>query len=233
MTFNQIKMALYATYLTNYFGFQLKKASSSEDKKRISIEYSKTLLSKLNITINVLNPQQIPFDGQYLLASNHRSIIDPLIIEIAVENSKIFGHWISKKELYNSFFFGLFVKNAGTILVDREKKQMRGFFNDIKKCVGKGESIYIFPEGTRNKTDYALTEFQGGAQMIALKNRIKILPVYIRSQANDILMSSLKNGRESYTIDVEFGELIDLSDRTYSLEEAYKKSFNLKVQKDI
>jgi len=227
MTFNQIKMALYATYLTNYFGFQLKKANSSEEKKRIRTEYSRTLLDKLHININVLNPEKIPQEGQYLLASNHRSIIDPLIIELAVEKSQLFGHWISKKELYNSFFFGLFVKNAGTILVDREKKQMGGFFSDIKNCVAKGDSIYIFPEGTRNKTEKALTEFQGGAQMIALKNRIKILPVYIKTEANSVLMNSLKSGEEFYTIDVEFGDLIDPKDRTISLEEAYKQSFNL------
>ena len=227
MTFNQIKMALYATYLTNYFGFQLKRATSSEEKKRIRTEYSKTLLSKLNIAINVLNPEKIPRDGQYLLASNHRSIIDPLIIEIAVENSKLFGHWISKKELYNSFFFGLFVKNAGTILVDRKKKQMSGFFSDVKECVKNGDSIYIFPEGTRNKTDETLAKFQGGAHMIALKNRIKILPIYIKSQANDILMASLKDGKNSYIIDVEFGELIDPKNRTLSLEEAYKSNFNI------
>ena len=57
-----------------------------------------------------------------------RSIIDPPIIEVALKHTTIFGPWISKKELYNSFFFGLFVRNAGSILLDREKSQMRNNF---------------------------------------------------------------------------------------------------------
>ena len=227
MTFNQITMALYATYLTNYFGFKLTKVLNALEKKRIRIEYSATLLSKLNIKINVINPQKVPLDGQYLLVSNHRSVIDPLIVEQAVKNSTLFGHWIAKKELYNSFFFGTFVRNAGTILVDREETKMSGFFKDIKTHVKDGDSIYIFPEGTRNKTENPIGEFQGGAQIIALKNRLPILPMYIRTQANDILMASLKSGSESFVIDIEIGDIIDPKDRSLSLEDAYKKQFNI------
>lgn len=98
-------MAIYATYLTNKYGFKLKKAKNSEERIKLREEYSKKLLSKLNISIEVVNKELLPQDGQYLLISNHRSIIDPLIIELALENSNINGFWVSKKELYNSFFF--------------------------------------------------------------------------------------------------------------------------------
>jgi len=228
MTLNQIKIALYATYLTNYCGFKLKKITSTVEKKRIRIEYATKILSKLNIKINVINPQKIPLDGQYLLVSNHRSVIDPLIVDIAVKNSTLFGHWIAKKELHNSFFFGSFVRSAGTILVDREEAQMSNFFKDIKTQVKNGNSIYIFPEGTRNKTLNPIGEFQGGAQIIAMKNRLPILPIYIKTQANDILMASLKSGTESFVVDVEFGNIIDPKDRTLTLQEVYKKEFNIK-----
>jgi len=227
MTINQISKALYATYLTNRFGFQLKKAVSYQAKKKLRLEYSQTLLSHLNISINVINPQKIPHDGQFLLVSNHRSVIDPLIIEIAIKDSQLFGNWIAKKELYNSFFFGTFVRNAGTILVDREKAQMSSFFNEVKKGVKEGASIFIFPEGTRNKINNTVAEFQGGAQMIALKNRLQILPVYIKTQANDILMASLKDGKKTFSINIEIGELIDPKDRTLTLQERYQKEFNI------
>ena len=99
MTLNQVLKAIYATYLTNYFGFKLKKTSDKKEKKNLRLEYSKTLLSKLNIDVNIINPQKIPQDGQYLLISNHRSVIDPLIVEIAVENSELFGDWIAKRAI--------------------------------------------------------------------------------------------------------------------------------------
>ena len=220
-------MAIYATYITNYYGFKLKKATSSEQRKKIRTKYSNVLLNKLKLDVKVLNPEKIPKDGQFLLLSNHRSVIDPLIIEIATQNSKIFGHWISKKELYHSFFFGTFVQNAGTILLDRDASQMGGFFSDIKECVKAGDSIYIFPEGARNKTDAEITEFKDGSHIIAIKNRLNMLPVFIRTNANDQLMASLKDGKNHRVIEVEFGDIIEYKDKSLPLQEAYKKQFNL------
>lgn len=227
MTFNQVKMAIYSIFLTNYYGFKLKKAVSSEEKKVIRTEYSQKLLDKLNLHVKVINKEKLPKEGQFLLVSNHRSIIDPLIIELATQDTKLFGHWISKKELYNSSFFGVFVRNAGTILLDRESSQMSGFFKDIKECTKKGDSIYIFPEGTRNKGEQSIQEFKDGSQIIAVKNRLPILPVYIRSQANERLMASLQGEKKSRALEIEIGDIIDYKDRTLPLQEAYKKQFNL------
>ncbi len=226
MTFNQLKMAIFATYITNLYGYRLRKSNSLE-KKRIRIEYANRMLSKLNIEIKVINKDKIPEDGQYLLVSNHRTIIDPTIIEVALENKKLFGHWISKKELYDSFFFGLFVRNAGTILLDREKSQMGGFFKEIKAVVKDGDSIYIFPEGTRNKSDEILGEFKDGSQLIAMRNRIDILPVYIRNRADNILANAIKDSSIRRIIEVEFGDLISYKDRELPFQETYKNRFNI------
>ncbi len=220
-------MAIYAAYLTNYYGFKLKKATTVEEKKSLRINYAQILLGKLKLNIKVINQDKIPKDGQFLLVSNHRSVIDPLIVEIALQNSSIFGHWISKKELYNSFFFGLFVRNGGSVLLDREKTNMSSFFTEIKACTKKGDSIFIFPEGTRNKSEKDLGKFKSGSQIIAVKNRLNILPVFIRSNANGQLISSLKNGEEERTLEIEIGDIIEYKDKSKTLEEAYKSQFNL------
>jgi 1-acyl-sn-glycerol-3-phosphate acyltransferase len=220
-------MALYATYLTNYYGFKLKKVTASKEKKELRQQYAQKLLKKLNIEVNVINPEKLPKNGKFLLLCNHRSIIDPVIIEILMQQSTVYGHWIAKKELYNSFFFGTFVRNGGTILIDRETKQMGGFFGDIKQCVKEGHSVFIFPEGTRNKSNADLAPFQGGAQLIALKNRLPILPVFIRTQANDVLMCAIKSGKSRQYIDVVVGDVIAYNNREITLEDAYRKQFNL------
>ncbi|WP_373071555.1 lysophospholipid acyltransferase family protein [Sulfurimonas sp.] len=227
MTFNQLKMAIYATYLTNIYGYKLTKVSDVQDKKKLRTEYSNRLLSKLNIEIKVINEDKIPKDGQYLLLSNHRTIIDPSIVEIATQNSNIYGHWIAKKELYNSFFFGMFVRNAGTILLDRESSQMSGFFKDIRKVVKSGDSVYIFPEGTRNQTDDVLGEFKGGAEKIAKMNKIDMLPAFIRGRADQTLKDAIRDSSEHRVIEIEFGDLISYEDNIDSIEELYKQRFNL------
>jgi len=219
-------MAFYATYLTNKFGWLLKKVKTSTEKMDLRLEYSHTLLKKLNINVTVLNPEKLPSDGNYLLISNHRSIVDPLIIEQALETTKVRGYWVAKKELYNSFFFGTFTRNAGTILLDREAASMSGFFKDTKAVVKEGHSIFIFPEGTRNKENISLSSFKEGARLIALKNRLPILPVFIKTHANDVLKEAINKRTKNLNIDVEIGEIIEYKDKT-PLEENYRKMFGL------
>ncbi|MBL0708216.1 MAG: 1-acyl-sn-glycerol-3-phosphate acyltransferase [Sulfurimonas sp.] len=228
MTFKQIKKAIYATYITNLYGYKLKKINNDIERKKIRFEYCFKVLTKLDLEVKVINPQKIPQDGQFLIVSNHKSVIDALIIDVALQNSKIFGYWVSKKELYNSFFFGLFVRNAGTIFLDREASNMSGFFKDVKSVVKKGQSISIFPEGTRLKGDLALGEFKEGSKIIAVKNRLDILPIYIKNNANYILMESLKGKNKVRTLEIEFGDIIGYKDRSKSLQQQYKEQFNIK-----
>jgi 1-acyl-sn-glycerol-3-phosphate acyltransferase len=226
LNFNQIKQLFYALYLTNSFGFKLKKTKDPLEKKKIRLAYSKAQLDVLNIEVKVENAEKLPNEGQYLLVSNHRTIIDPPLIEIALENTKIFGLWVSKKELYNSFFFGLFVRNAGSILIDREKSQMSGFFADVKKGVKEGNSIFIFPEGTRNKTDAPLAAFKEGSRIIALKNRLPMLPVYIKGNAAEVLKEALKDSSKKREITVIIGDIIDYKEKG-DLETLYRERFSL------
>ena len=176
LTLNQIKKALYALYLTNKFGFKLRRESCADKRTQLRLAYAETLLSDLNLRVDVKGAKKVNQGQQYLIVSNHRSAIDPLIIEIALKNKGINSLWIAKKELYNSFFFGMFTRNAGTILLDRESSQMGYFFKEIKLNVAKGYSISVFPEGTRNKSKDTLAEFKAGSQVIAMKNRLPILP---------------------------------------------------------
>ena len=225
MTLHSIKMGIYSLLLTNYYGLKLKKVTTQEEKKRLRFDYSETLLKKLKIAVEVKNQERL-IDGQYLILSNHRGIIDPLILEIALEKSNIYGVWVSKKELYNSPFFGIFVRNAGSILLDREKSQMSGFFADVKEAVKEGASVFIFPEGTRNKTKEKLLEFKEGFRIIALKNRLPILPVFIRTQTHEALSNALADKKLEQTITIEIGELIDYKERG-NIQEIYEEMFNI------
>ncbi|MCW8821911.1 MAG: 1-acyl-sn-glycerol-3-phosphate acyltransferase [Sulfurovum sp.] len=226
MTFNAIKQLVYGLYLTNSFGYRLKKTKDPMEKKRLRLAYSKAQLDTLHISVKIENPEKLPQSGQYLVLINHKSIIDPPIVEVTLKDTEIFGPWVSKKELYNSFFFGLFVRNAGSILLDREKSQMSGFFADVKNAVKRGESIFIFPEGTRNKTDESLTAFKEGSRIIALKNRLPILPLYIKTDADKILKNALEDSQLEQEVTIVIGDIIDYKEKK-SLELLYRQMFSL------
>ena len=232
MNINQISKAIYATFLTNKFGFKLKATDSSTEKIKLRTDYAATLLGKLKIDVEVIGKEKLDKTKQYLLISNHRSVIDPLIIELAMKGTGIYGHWISKKELYNSFFFGMFTRNAGTILLDRSSSQMSSFFKNTKECVAQGDSIFVFPEGTRTKDDSRLSEFKDGSQLSAVKNRLDILPMYIKNDSNSALKQALSRKPKRSTVIIEIGDVISYKDRSMSLEEAYRHMFNIDERRE-
>ena len=227
MTLHKIRLAIYSLFLTNLFGFKLKRVNNSLDKKSLRVEYSQTLFNRLKVSVDVKNMEKLPSNGQYLLLSNHRGIIDPLVIEIALKDTDIYGLWISKKELYNSPFFGVFVRNGGAILLDRDNNKKGGFFTDIKFNVKRGNSIFIFPEGTRNKSDKPLIEFKDGFRVIALRNKLPILPVYIRTRTDEVLGNLLNDKDREERITIEIGDIIEYKQKG-NLEKIYKKQFEIK-----
>jgi len=218
-------MVIYAFFINNYYGFKLKKASLHSQKKELRVKYSLQLLSKLNIKVKVKNIENLPIDGQFLLICNHRSILDPLIVEVALKETNIFGLWISKKELSSSLFFGSFIRNGGAILLNKQGVSMSDSFKEIKAYVNGGDSIFIFPEGTRNKENTRLSNFKGGTQLIALKNKLPILPVYIRTDADTALQSAIQNNKP-LEIEVDIGALIDCKNKL-NLEQIYRSRFGI------
>jgi len=226
LNLKQIKIAIYALYLTNIFGFKLKKAATNSAKKGLRVEYAETLFSSLNIEVITTGLEKFDPDGQYLLLSNHRSIIDPCIIELALKKTNVLGLWVAKKELYNSFFFGKFVRNGGAVLLDRDSKTMSQFFKSIKEGLSNHSSICVFPEGTRNKQGTGLAQFKNGSQLIAVKNKLPMLPVHIKTNSNEILHAAINKREKDLRIEIEFGDIIDYRDRSMSLEQAYRKMFN-------
>ena len=70
------------------------------------------------------------------------------------------------------------------------------------------------------------TEFKKGPQLIAVKNKLPILPVHIKTNANEILHTAIKKREKGLLIEIEFGDIIDYKDRTMSLEQAYREMFD-------
>ena len=227
MNLNKIKYLIYGFFLTRKYGNKLQNTSNPMEKKRLRLEYAKIFFSKLNIIVTIENKEKIPSKGQYLIFSNHRSILDPLAIDIILEKSTIFGLWVAKKELFDSPMLGKAVTHGGCIQLDREEKDTKLFFSDIKEGLSNGSSICIFPEGTRNKTNKDLLEFKNGVRIIAIKNKLSLLPIYIKSNASEVLEQALLDNSIQREITIVVGDIISHTDKR-DLETSYRAMFNLK-----
>jgi 1-acyl-sn-glycerol-3-phosphate acyltransferase len=124
------------------------------------------------------SPQLDP-EQNYIFVANHQSYLDiPMILSAFPLH---FPRFLAKESLFRIPFFGPGMRKLGHLPVNREnrRKGMEGI-NDAVRRAGSGESILIFPEGTRNESDGGtLQDFQIGAFLIALKSGLPVVPVIV------------------------------------------------------
>jgi 1-acyl-sn-glycerol-3-phosphate acyltransferase len=93
---------------------------------------------------------QLPADGS-LVAAKHMSMWDTLALNVLL-HVPVF---VLKKELFSVPFYGWYVKAMGMIAVDREAggSALRKMAAEARAAIARGQTILIFPEGTRKKPE--------------------------------------------------------------------------------
>jgi 1-acyl-sn-glycerol-3-phosphate acyltransferase len=131
------------------------------------------LLAMTLIFRKYYNRESMPESGPCVLISNHQSMSDIIINACA---SKQAGFFLSKKSMTKFPIFGLMVKTLG-ILVDRssEESRKKSYLYMVKTIKEDKQPIFIYPEGTRNRTDEPLKEFYDGAFRLALETQVPII----------------------------------------------------------
>ena len=121
-----------------------------------------------------INKDYIPKTGPIILAGNHTSKLDPLLL-MSSTNRCI--HFLSKIELFKGIK-KIFFKNLGIIPVDRKRKNPEAI-SLANKYLQDNKLIGIFPESTINKTENIIMPFKYGAVKMAKETNSQIVPFSI------------------------------------------------------
>lgn len=173
--------------------------------------------TKLFFDIRVNGIDNIP-DGNYILAGNHKSMWDVILLATSIPTNIRF---MAKKELFNNPILESFFSKVGSFPVDRDTVDINAIKTALR-LLKDGETIGIFPEGTRNKTNELILPFKEGVTRIATKTKKVIVPFGIDGE--------YKLGKR---INLNIGEPIDMStiekdEQTKYLEEKVKELILLK-----
>lgn len=115
-----------------------------------------------------------PYDDRpYIFVGNHLSFLDVVAMAIAT-NKPV--HFIAKQDLFEKGLMKKFVKKCQCIPVNRDGTDVKAVMQAMK-YLKSGESIVIFPEGTRNKTEEVFLPFKSGAAAISIKTKTPIVPI--------------------------------------------------------
>lgn len=121
---------------------------------------------------------EIPREGPVILAANHASNFDAVVIGawlIPRLGRRI--HWLGKKELFAWPLVGWAAANGGVHPVDRGAADVEAF-RLAKRILDEGHVLFVFPEGTRSP-DGALQHAQDGLASLALRTGAPIVPLGI------------------------------------------------------
>lgn len=136
-------------------------------------------LAKVIWRPTVTGLQNVPRTGAVILASNHLSFADSLVIPI-VAPRKV--HFLAKSDyfrgggvkgtLQKAWFEGM-----GMLPVDRDDpKAALGSLDTALEVLGRGEAFGLYPEGTRSR-DGRLYRGRTGVAHLALTAGVPIVPV--------------------------------------------------------
>jgi cytidylate kinase len=118
----------------------------------------------------------IPESGPLIIAANHASSADPVLIG-AFLNGRLHRplNWLGKRELVEMPVIGWFMRQAGIHPVDRATADVEAFRTAIR-VLESGNILTVFPEGTRSP-DGVLQEVREGVAVLALRSGAPVLPV--------------------------------------------------------
>ena len=118
--------------------------------------------------------QHIKKGKSYMLVSNHKSMIDIMLMLSLSKDPIVF---VGKKELEKIPLFGYFYRRV-CILVDRSSPESRKevYTKEIKR-LETGISVCIFPEGGVPDPSVILDKFKNGAFSLAIQFQIPIVPI--------------------------------------------------------
>ena len=146
----------------------------------------------------------LPLDRPVLYVGNHRSYFDILVGYTTVPGLMGF---VAKKEMEKIPLLSKWMLNVNCLFLDRNniKEGLKTILAGIEK-VRRGVSVWIFPEGTRNKNEQLsdLLPFKEGSLKIAEKSGCPVVPVAIKGTA-EVFEKHIPLICPSHVV-IEFGE---------------------------
>jgi putative phosphoserine phosphatase/1-acylglycerol-3-phosphate O-acyltransferase len=131
------------------------------------------------INFDVEGLENVPADGGVILAPNHRSYIDPIVVAHVADRLGRPARFLAKKEVTDTPVFGHLIKSLGTIRVDRGSGSDTPLM-EAARVLRAGELVALFPQGTIPRGDaFFQPELKGryGAVRLAVESGAPIVPV--------------------------------------------------------
>jgi len=159
------------------------------------------------------HPQRMPQTGPFVLAPNHYSEIDPVVMGVVSWKLGRAPRFLAKASLFKNPVLGWLLRSSGQIPVERAGSKSHAALRAAEELVEKGRMVIVYPEGSLTREpDLWPMRGKTGAVRIALERDIPIIPAaHWGTQALLARYGKKVSLFPRKTIDVAIGEPLDLS----------------------
>lgn len=119
--------------------------------------------------------ENVPDGGPVILAGNHPSYLDPLLIILPIKRVIRFMAWDA---LFRVPLLGRIIKAMGAFPVDIGRGKGEAAYREALRVLASGEALGIFPEGQRSERG-PMGELRSGAARLAIEAGAPIVPITI------------------------------------------------------
>ncbi|MFN0087889.1 MAG: lysophospholipid acyltransferase family protein [Blastocatellia bacterium] len=133
------------------------------------------LLFRAFFSVEHQGREKVPGAGAVIIAGNHPSYLDPVLVWMGVERGIRFMAWDA---LFRVPVVGRIIRAAGAFPVDIRKGRGEAAFQEAVRVLREGEALGIFPEGQRSE-QAAMGELRTGVARLAIETGAAIVPVTI------------------------------------------------------
>jgi 1-acyl-sn-glycerol-3-phosphate acyltransferase len=117
----------------------------------------------------------LPAKGGVIVASNHQSFLDVLLVGTALRRRTRF---LARRTLWDNPVLGAWMTAVGALPVGRDRPA-KAEMQAVLDALARGEVVTLFPEGTRSP-DGEIREMRGGVAMLARRSGVPVLPVLLQ-----------------------------------------------------
>lgn len=126
-----------------------------------------------------INSNSIPHEGAYIIASNHMSFSDPVLLGLGQRRRLFF---MAKQELFKNKFFGGLIRALGAFPVERGAGDGKAIKTG-EDLIKEGNVMTIFIEGGRTKTGEFMRP-RSGCALVAQQMQVPVIPACITITGN-------------------------------------------------